>query len=94
MIRRTLLILANVVVLGLMALHLHDGYQVNRFAGVGGPEEYRRQKYEQLERLLCKLDHLPPEQQEQERRRIDDQIAEMEAGLPTVELGKELRRLK
>jgi hypothetical protein len=94
MIRRKLLILANVVVLGLMAMHLHDSYQVNRFAGVGGPEEYRRQKYEQLERLRGKLAHLPEEARRLEERRIDDQIAEMEAGLPTVELGKELRRLK
>lgn len=94
MIRRTLLILANVVVLGLMALHLYDSYNVNRFAGVGGPEEFRRQKYEQLERLRGKLDHLPADQQEQERRRIEDQIAELEAGLPAVELGEEVRRVK
>ena len=94
MIRKTILISANVVVLGLMALHLHQSREVNRFAGVGGPEEFRRQKYEQLERLRDKLDHLPEEARRLEERRIDDQIAEMEAGLPTVELGDELRRVK
>ena len=94
MIRKVLFIVANCVVLGSMALHLYKSREVNRFAGVGGPDEFRRQKYEQLERLRGKLDHLPEDVRRVEERRIDDQIAEMEAGLPTVEIGKEARRVK
>lgn len=93
MVRKAIFILANFVVIGLIALHLHDSYNVGRFSGVGGPDEYRRQKYEQLERLRGKLDHLPEDVRRIEQRRIDDQIAELEAGLPTVELGDDLRRV-
>jgi len=94
MIRKAVFIFANVVVLGLAGIHLHDAYRVNRFAGVGGPDEYRRQKYEQLERLRGKLGHLPEDARKIEERRIDDQIAELEAGLPVAEIGEEMRRVK
>ena len=94
MIRKVLFIVANCVVLGSMALHLYQSREVNRFAGVGGPDEFRRQKYEQLERLRGKLDHLPEQLRKIEERRIEDQIAELEIGLPIVELGKEVRRVK
>jgi hypothetical protein len=94
MIRKAFFVIANLTVLSLAGVHCYQGYQVNRFAGVGGPEEYRRQKYEQLERLRGKLGYLPEDARKLEERRIDDQIAELEAGLPAAEVGEELRRLK
>lgn len=94
MIRKMLFLAANAAVLTLAGMHCYQGYQVNRFAGVGGIEEFRRQKYEQLERLRARLDYLPDDVRRVEERRIEDQIAEMEAGLPTVELGQEVRRIK
>jgi len=92
--RRALFIAANVAVLSLAAIHCYDAWQVNRFAGVGGVEEYRRQKYEQLDRLKTKLDHLPPEIREQELRWIEDQIRELETGGGVAEIGAETRRMK
>lgn len=94
MTRRALFIAANVAVLALMGTHCYDAWHVNRFAGVGGPAEYRRQKYEQLERLRGKLDHLPPDVREVELRRIDDQIRELETGGAVAEIGDETRRVK
>lgn len=94
MIRKTLFIAANLAVLTLGAMHVWDSWQVNRFAGVGGPAEYQRAKLEQLERLRTKLDHLPPEAREVEEAAIADQIRELETGEKAGELGAELRRIK
>lgn len=92
--RKLIFVTINGLVLAGFALHLYDSYNVNRFASVGGPEEFRRQKYEQLERLRSNLDHLPAKLREQEERRIDDQLDEIDFDLPVVELGRELRRIK
>ena len=92
--RKLIFVAINGLVLAGAALHLYDSHKVNRFAGVGGPEEFRRQKYEQLERLRNNLNHLPEGLREQEERRIDDQLDELDFNLPVVELGRELRRIK
>jgi len=94
MIRKTLFILANAAVLALMGVHCFDAYQVNRFAGVGGPEAYQTARLEQLRQARERLDHLAPEVRAAEEIAIDEQILELEAGLPVIELGKELRRVK
>lgn len=92
--RRVLFVAANIAVVSLVALHLWDSYNVNRFAGVGGPDEYRKQKIEQLDRMRTKLDHLPEEVREREEAAIADQIRELETGAKAGELGEELRRVK
>ena len=92
--RKTLFIAANLAVLTLASVHLWDSWQANRFAGVGGPDEYRRAKYEQIERLRGKLDHLPAEIREAEEAAIAEQLLELETGAKARELGGELRRIK
>lgn len=92
--RRVLFAAANIAVVSLAALHLWDAYQVNRFAGVGGPDEYRKQKIEQLDRMRTKLDHLPEDVREREEAAIAEQIRELETGAAVNELGNELRRVK
>lgn len=94
MIRRVLFVVANLVVLGLAGVHLWDSYNVHRFAGVGGQEEYRRQKIEQLDQLRTKLDHLPEDVREREEMAIEEQIRELETGAAVGELGNELRRVR
>jgi hypothetical protein len=94
MIRKTLFILANAAVLTLMGVHCFDAYNVNRFAGVGGPEVYRAARLAQLEQARERLGHLTPEVREAEEAAIADQIRELETGLPVAEFGDELRRVK
>ena len=94
MIRKTLFWLANAVVLSLVAVHGYDAYKVNRFAGVGGQEAYRSARLAQLEHARGRLDHLTPEVRAAEERAIDEQILELEAGLPVAEIGEEARRVK
>lgn len=94
MIRKTIFVAANLAVLTLAGVHLWDSWQENRFAGVGGPDEYRRAKYEQIERLRGKLDHLSAETRETEEAAIAEQIRELETGSKAGELGGELRRVK
>jgi hypothetical protein len=92
--RRVLFFAANLAVVSLAVLHLWDSYNVNRFAGVGGPDEFRKQKIEQLERMRTKLDHLPEDVREREEAAIVEQIRELETGAKVEELGEELRRVK
>lgn len=92
--RRVLFVAANIAVVSLAALHLWDSYNVNRFAGVGGPDEFRRQKIEQLDRLRTKLDQLPEDVREREEAAIAEQIRELETGARAGELGEELRRVR
>ena len=92
--RRVLFVAANIAVVSLAVLHLWDTYNVNRFAGVGGPDEFRKQKVEQLERLRTKLDHLPEDVRDREEAAIAEQIRELETGAAVGELGNELRRVK
>jgi hypothetical protein len=94
MIRKTLFILANGVVITLMGVHCLDSYNVNRFAGVGGQEAYQTARLEQLRQARKRLDHLAPDVRAAEQAAIDEQILELEAGLPAAELGDELRRVK
>lgn len=94
MTRRVLFIAANLSVVILAVLHLWDSYNVNRFSGVGGPDEFRKQKIEQLERLRTKLGHLPEDVREREEAAIAEQIRELETGAKAGELGEELRRVK
>lgn len=92
--RRAIFILANVVVIGLAAVHLWDAWQVNRFAGVGGPEVYRAGRMAQLKQARERLGHLDPEVAERERIAIDEQIDELLTGADVAEIGNELRRVK
>jgi len=92
--RRVLFFAANLAIVSLAVLHLWDSYNVNRFAGVGGPDEFRKQKIEQLERMRTKLDHLPEDVREREEAAIVEQIRELETGAKVEELGEELRRVK
>jgi hypothetical protein len=92
--RRTLFILANAVVIVLAAVHLHDAWHVNRFAGVGGPEVYKAARLEQLEQARNRIGHLDADVAERELASIDEQIAELRSGAEAGELGAELRRVK
>jgi hypothetical protein len=92
--RRTLFILANAVVIGLAFVHLYDAWQVNRFAGVGGPEVYRAARLEQLEQARNRIGHLEADVAERELAAIDEQIAELRNGSEAGELGGELWRVK
>lgn len=92
--RRISFVAANVAVISLAGMHLWDSWNVNRFAGVGGPAEYRSQKIKQLERLRTKLDHLPEDVREREEAAIAEQIRELETGSRAGELGEELRRVR
>lgn len=92
--RKALFILANAVVFGLAVVHLYDGWQVNRFAGVGGSEVYRAARLEQLEQARNRTGHLDPDVAERELAAIDEQIAELRNGSDAGEYGAELRRVK
>ena len=94
MIRKTVFVLANLIVISLAAVYLYDAWNVNRFAGVGGREEFRRQKLEQLDRMESRLDHLAEDVRERELAAIAEQRRELDSGLPAVEFGDELRRVK
>jgi hypothetical protein len=92
--RRALFILANAVVISLAVVHLHDARQVNRFAGVGGPEAFRAAQLERFEQARNRIGHLDPETAERELAAIDEQIAELRNGAEPGEIGGELRRVK
>lgn len=94
MIRKTLFVLANAVVLSLIGIHGYDAYHVNRFAGVGGRDVYHAARLEQLRQARGRLDHLTPDVRAAEERAIDEQMLELEAGLPVAEIGEEVRRVK
>lgn len=94
MTRKLIFAAANAAVLTLIGVHLWGSWEVNRFSGVGGPDEYRRQKLEQLERLRTKLEYLPPEAREAEEAAIAEQLLELRTGSKAGELGAELRRVK
>jgi hypothetical protein len=92
--RRALFILANAVVISLAVVHLYDAWQVNCFAGVGGPEVYKAARLAQLEQARNRIGHLEADVAERELAAIDEQIAELWNGSEAGELGGELRRVK
>lgn len=68
--------------------------RVNGFAGVGGPEEFARQRAAHLERLR-KNDHvIDPKVRAQDAIAIDGELDDLRLSLPAQELGEELRRIR
>lgn len=68
--------------------------RVNGFAGVGGPEEFARQRAIHLERL-AKNDHVnDPKVRAQDAAAIDSELDDLRLRLPAQELGDELKRIR
>lgn len=68
--------------------------QVNGFSGVGGREEYERQRVKHLDRLR-RNEHVKDKAvRERDAAAIEAEIDELGRGFPVPEIGEELRRVK
>jgi hypothetical protein len=68
--------------------------QINGFSGVGGRQEYERQRAKHLDRLR-RNEHVKDDAvRERDAAAIEAEIDELGRGFPVQELGEEVRRVK